>query len=210
MKFGTPKSITTPIVDLCRTLNPASAPVYLPIQPAPNAAPLDCFVNVRRAVGSGGGQIQYGWAIWEWPNVYVEAEHHAVYAAPDGRLIDISPSPLSAVTHRLFLPDDAATFDFENEGYRRDNVRRALSNDPLIEEMFHLASERTAILNAIPGFGMVQIEGDDAERFQGNQERAAQIELQLGMKYTAQGAPCPCGSGVKFKRCHGEPRKTDR
>ena len=136
---------------------------------------------------------------------------HAVYEPLSGPpWLDISPATQPPADRRLFLLDDDATYDFENEGLRRDNVRRALSSDPLVLEFFRLAEERNAILNAIPGVGMVSLAGDAAERFQRNQQRTASIQLQLAMKYTPQGAPCPCGSGQKFKRCHGQPRRNQQ
>ena len=105
------------------------------------------------------------------------------------------------------MSDDAATYAIENEDTRRDNVRRALTDDPLVQEFFRLAEERNAILNAIPGVGKVTLQGEAATRFQRNHQRAAEIEFQLGLKNSPQGALCPCGSGLKFKRCHGQPSR---
>ena len=203
-----PSSITAEILDLCRELNAAAAPTFIRITSAPGADVNDCFATVRRKVEGEGGRIQFGWAIWEWPNVFIEAEHHAVYEPPGGPpWLDISPAPQPEIARRLFLPDDTATYDFKDEGIRRDNVRRALTDDPLIQEFFRLAEERTTILNGVPGIGVVTLEGAGAERFQRNQQRSAEIQFQLAIKYTPQGAPCPCGSGLKFKRCHGQPRR---
>ena len=208
MPVGTPQFITPKILELCSTLNPAVKPVFLRITPAPGSEPNDCFVTVRRKVEQESGRMQFGWAIWEWPHVFVEAENHAVYEPPTGLpWVDISPPVVPEVTRRLFLPDDTATYDFATEGIRRDNVRMPLAADPLILEFFRIFEERNAILNAIPGIGMVAIEGDAAERFQRNIEQGELMELHLGMKYTPQNAPCFCRSGKKFKRCHGQIRR---
>ena|ERR1035441_961606 len=202
MQTRTPDAISPRVLDLCRQINPDATPCYITIIPEQGCAPNDCFNCVREKVARNGGRIRFGWSIWECAHVYLEAENHAVYQAEaDSPLLDITPSALPDITRRLFLPDDTATYDFENEGIRRDNVRMALADDPMVLEFFRLAQERNAILNGIPGIGTVAIEGDAAERFQRNHERATLVELQLGMKYTPQGAPCFCGSGKKFKRC---------
>ncbi len=204
----TPDTISAPVQELCRQINPHAAPIFLTIKADPGCVPNDCFDCVRRKIAREGGRIQFGWCIWEWPRVFIEAEHHAVYEPPTGPpWLDISPAAQPPATRRLFLSDDAATYAIENEDTRRDNVRRALTDDPLVQEFFRLAEERNAILNAIPGVGKVTLQGEAATRFQRNHQRAAEIEFQLALKNSPQGAPCPCGSGLKFKRCHGQPSR---
>lgn len=199
----TPKTIDAAVSRLCAAINPEARPVYLEIKPDPDSESLDCFHNVRRKAEREGGEIQLGWAIWTWPRVFVEAEHHAVYLSPEGQLIDTTPPQAHGITRRLFLPDAAAVYDFANEGVRRDNIRHALSNDPLIRSFFSAAERRTAILNAIPGIGMIAVDERIARQIAAAEEAVAQIQVQLAAKYTKPNDPCICGSGTKFKRCHG-------
>lgn len=200
-----PESISPEIVELSRRINPAAMPVFIPITPGLGCEVNDCFHCVRAKVAREGGRIQFGWSIWERPRVFIEAEHHAVYEPATGPpWRDITPCVLPEVRRRLFLPDDTAVYNYENEGIRRDNRRLALVDDPLVQEFFRLAEDRNEILNSIPGIGEVAIEGEAAERYQQNMARGAEIEFHFGMKYTPQGAPCFCGSGQKFKRCHGD------
>jgi hypothetical protein len=207
MNTRTPENISADVTKLCREISPTAMPIFVPITPEPGCNVNDCFHNVRRKVERGGGRIQFGWSIWEWPRVYVEAEHHAVYEPPAGPpWIDITPCAYPGNKRRLFLPDDTAIYDYENEGVRKDNRRLAIVNDPLVQEFFRLAQEHNEILNTVPGIGLVTLEGDAALRYQCNRQQHALIEYQLNMKYTPQGAACFCGSGQKFKRCHGEPR----
>jgi hypothetical protein len=192
-------------------LNPTAEPVYLRITSSPDDEPNYCFQNVQRRVHAAGGRIQFGWAIWERQNVYIEAEHHSVYASSDGTpWLDVTPNESPEITSRLFLPDDTAIYDFESPGIRRDNVRTALADDPLIFEFFRLAEERNMLMNSVPSVGKVVLDGEAARRYERNLERMIEIEHYLDMKYTPQNAPCPCGSGKKFKRCHGEPRRVRR
>jgi hypothetical protein len=202
-----PSPAAAHVRDLCQKIKAGADPVYIAITPEPGCEVADCFNCIRQKVARDGGRIQFGWALWEWPRVYVEAEHHAVYEPSTGPpWKDITPSALPHISRRLFLPDDTAVYDYANEGIRRENVRIAVAGDPLITELFRLAEERNAILNAIPGVGEVTLEGDTAVRFQHIREQQARVEFQLAMNYTPQNAPCPCGSGQKFKRCHGQRR----
>jgi hypothetical protein len=208
MNFArTPDNITARIRELCQQVSPGAEPVFIRIAPDPGCKPLDCFECVRRKVEREGGRIQYGWAIWEWPHVYVEAEHHAVFEPPGGLpCLDITPSASSEIKRRLFLPDNTAVYNFENEGILRDNFRLALSDDPLIQEFFAAASKRSAILNAIPGVNVTVNDVDEGTltRISQAEQLMDELLLALAMKYTPQNAPCFCGSGTKFKRCHGQ------
>jgi hypothetical protein len=62
-------------------------------------------------VARDGGEILYGWAIWEWPRVFIEAEHHAVWSK-GGCLTDVTPQVPPADTI-LFLPDTERAYDYE-------------------------------------------------------------------------------------------------
>lgn len=188
----------------CRGIRADSSAVLLRISPNEDSAPLDCFNNVRRKVAQCGGKIVFGWAIWEWPSVYLEAEHHAVYEPPSGPpWKDLTPSQVPEISARLFLADDAATYDFENEGIRRDNHRYALTNDPLVQSLFQSAQRHSQIMNSIPGVGNVQVSPAVARSLRAVEIENARITMQLATKYTPRNARCFCGSGEKFKRCHG-------
>jgi hypothetical protein len=145
----------------------AAEPNFITITPEPSCDPNDCFECIRRKVTREGGRIQFGWSIWEWPHVYIEAEHHAVYEPPAGSpWKDITPAPSAEIRHPLFLPDNDATYDFESEGILRDNKRLALNDDPLIQELFAVAEKRVAILNSIPGVGAVCMDLETAQSLQ--------------------------------------------
>src|ERR1700694_2905749 len=69
---------------------------------------------------------------------------------PNGSIEDITPSAFPDVQRRLFLPDDAAVYNFEDEGVLKPNVRLALCDDPLIDGFFAAAQDHEDILNSIP------------------------------------------------------------
>jgi len=195
---------TFQVLKFCRGISDEADPILLTIDPEEDCAPLDCFNNARRKATRSGGKIVLGWAIWEWPGIYIEAEHHAVYEpAPGEPWRDLTPAQIPGISTRLFLADSSADYDFENEGIRRDNHRLALRNDPLIRQFFQSAQRYNEIMNSIPGVGEVKVSPALAQQVYSAEIENAQLSLQLAMKYTPRNAPCFCGSGEKFKRCHG-------
>ncbi len=205
MMARTPDRNSISAKQFCREINPSSGPEYIAITPAPGCEPNDCFNCVRQKVERAGGRIQYGWAIWEWPGVYVEAEHHAVWEpSPGATLIDITPSDDPEDTRRLFVRDDAATYDFQNEGVLRHNKWQAQNDDPLIARFFHAVEAKKEILNSLPVVGEIVVDIETATRFEQAESEHIRLYELLARKYTPQSAPCFCGSGAKFKRCHGE------
>ena len=199
-------AVTEPVITLCRRIHPSNLPDYVNVKPEPGMKQVDCFPNVLKKVQAEGGSIRYGWAIWQCGPYYVEAEHHAVYEPPTGPpWVDVTP-PLLANTDRiLFLPDEVAVFDFDSD-QQRDNMRMPLVDDSRVREFCDLSSERTAILNSVPGFGQVVLEGEKAVRMTYIERRRAAIMLQLRQDYerkVGRNDPCPCNSGKKYKKCHG-------
>lgn len=160
----TPESISADVLELCGQINPDVRPVYIIITPGEGCEVNNCFDCVRQHVAQNGGRIQFGWSIWKWPRVCVQAEHHAVYEPPAGPpWVDFTPSGRPEVVRRLFLPDDRAVYDFGNERTRRDSRRLALNDDPLIKEFFAAAETRDAIRNSIPGKGSILVDCDAAK-----------------------------------------------
>ena len=209
MGAKTPDFISTHIVEFCRQVSPDAMPVYVQITPEPGCEVNDCFQCIRNKVSRSGGRIQVGWSIWEWPKVYVEAEHHGVYEPrPGSPWLDITPALDPAISRRLFLPDNNAVYDFDHEGMLRDNKRHALSDDPLIQEFFSAAQSRVELLNTVPGVGMVSMDVETHAKISAAGEKQRQLSYALGMKHTTRNEPCFCGSRQKFKRCHGEARRS--
>ena len=199
-------SVTEPVIALCRRIHPSNSPDYVIVKPEPGMKQVDCFLNVRKKVEAKGGRIQYGWAIWQCGQYYLEAEHHAVYEPPTGPpWVDITPPLLPTIDRILFLPDDTAVYGF-NTDQLRDNMRMPLVSDSRVQEFCGLSSERTAILNSVPGFGQVVLEGERAARMTYIERRRAAIMSELQQDYErkiGRNEPCPCNSGKKYKKCHG-------
>ena len=88
-------------------------------QPEVQARPKCCFQNVWEKVAKDGGEILFGWTFSHRINPqygdYVMATHHAVWCAPDNKLIDVTPftddpkhHPFTLGKYVLFLVDESA------------------------------------------------------------------------------------------------------
>lgn len=126
----------------CKTIAVADSPVLVPYEPLLGQPTLECFSIVpEHVVGHGGKQLT-GWAIWERPDVFIEAEFHAVWQDDDGLLHDLTPRDFT-VEHILFLPDPSR----EYTGRQVDNIRKALVDDFYVARFLKLFSRRFEILN---------------------------------------------------------------
>lgn len=119
MQLGvTPSAITPAIMTLCRELVANPEPRFLTVTPGPDADANDCFPVVERYVEEHGGSICYGWQLWEWPSVMIEAEFHAVWRSSTGELRDLTPK-LRPVPQVLFLPDPGRKYEGRQVSNRR-------------------------------------------------------------------------------------------
>jgi hypothetical protein len=93
---------------------------------------------------------------------------------------------LWALLSRLFLPDDSATYDFENDGFRQDNRRLAISDDQLIDEFFKAAKKRSAFFNDLPRVGAISINASESQELQKIERRLSRATDALAAKYAPQ------------------------
>jgi len=137
-----PPKVDPHVGDFCARVVSGSEPKYVSVIPRAHCPPNECFENVRLLVEREGGRCVYGWSIWEWPNVMIEAEFHCVWEFEPGRMNDVT-SRTDGERTILFLPDPNLTY----EGFQVDNVRFALRDDPLIKEFIGLAEKKHEIFN---------------------------------------------------------------
>jgi hypothetical protein len=194
----TPKEISSSIKEFCRSINRTSQPVFVPVQPMEHAEPDECFENVSTAVKMYEGQVLFGWAIWIWPNVWMKAEHHAVWQRVDGTTVDITPH-INHAKRVLFLSDQSKKYDFKTNR-RLDNIRRALTNDEdvarlfEIEAKFHEYEESHTVDDGLT----MRVNPRDYVRFLALKDAAY---LKLLRRYLGRNDPCPCLSGRRVKSC---------
>lgn len=190
MKFvTTPKEITPQILEMCRSICQSTLR-YIPVMPAAGSLPCECFPNVNGYIDKQGGTAVNGWAIWQRANVLIEAEAHCIWASPSGDLIDITPHS-HGEQEILFLRDDSLVYN----GLSIPSVRMPLTSSPLVREFIDLFEERDAIMSK--ELGMVYELPVQTVR------RMHELEYLFHTK-VGRNEPCPCGSGLKYKRCCGQ------
>jgi hypothetical protein len=213
MQVGrTPITISSFINDLCHELVRDPKPEFISVIPQPGIDLLDCFAAVGRRTEQDGGSVCYGWQIWEWPDVMIEAEFHAVWRDAVGRLHDITPKQIP-IDMILFLPDPERKY----EGRQVNNVRRALRSDPLILAWFKCCDAEFELLNRgerAYQVGEIELSPEEADELEQIRKRKLEFELQFSQtskpskqpqrfSHVGRNDPCPCGSGKKFKKCCG-------
>lgn len=197
MHTGTPKEITKHINRLIAKVAPGSKAIYLDVQPEPSAKANECFPNVEAKMAQAGGSMLCGWQIWEWPHVLVEAEFHAVWVAPDGALVDITPKQ-HGEKRILFVPTPTLTYD----GLAKDNMRMAVRDDMLVHHFIRVSEEIVMVVNRgdrAGQYGYVSVPAHEIEPLM-------EAKAFLGQSISAglrDHSPCLCGSGSKYKNCHG-------
>ena len=137
----TPAEITPEIIAFCESLK-ADPPIYVPAQSDRNGMYGFCNLGVLEKNKVDGGSIRFGWNVWEYPEVYLTAEFHAVWVSPTGELIDITPKP-DGETRIVFAgdPNYPPEFDFT----KRPNNCRARLYQPV--DRGKLAQARIASLS---------------------------------------------------------------
>ncbi|WP_238978994.1 SEC-C domain-containing protein [Novilysobacter arseniciresistens] len=197
MKTTTPPRVTRHIQRLIEKVVPGGQPVNLTVQPEAGAVVNECFPNVEAKIASAGGRMQCGWQIWEWPQVMVEAEFHAVWVSPEGQFVEITPKPHGEATI-LFVPDARRSYT----GIAVDNVRMPVRDDLLICHFIKASEAIVQVMNrgeCASQYGHVSVPAHEIEPLMMAQSFLGQ-SISSGLR---DHDPCLCGSGGKYKRCHG-------
>ena len=157
---------------------------------------MECFPNVGQMVREHGGQQINGRAIWQWSNILVEAEAHAVWKSPEGKLVDITPHD-NGEEQILFLCDESMIYSGEQIG----NIRLALTGSPLAAELIELSEKTEKIMSEYkPGTKIPLTELQ--RKIVPLASRRQELIMQLNRK-AERNEPCPCMSGLKYKKCCG-------
>ena len=187
---NTPQEITEDITAFCKKIVPDGQPEFLAVNAVLGAKALDCFPVVDEHVRGNGGASCYGWRIWEWPGVLLEAEFHAVWRDPAGQLHDISPPPTAGAKRGLFLPDPHKAY----HGRQVASVRQALSDDPNVATLIDAWDREYEFMNRgkrADEHGAIIIEGEESDELQEIQQLKALAMMSLAMStsQTTPGAP---------------------
>jgi hypothetical protein len=182
---------------ILRKIGSQHEPIYVPVYPERYAQVNECTTAVEKKVKIDGGEIVYGWQIWQTPLI-CEAEFHAVWRSPQGELIDITPKQ-SIVDNILFVPDDKIQYN----GCQIENIRINNTSSILVDDLIALYKALFRIMNKGERAGSyeIQLEGQEATIYSNLQ--SLKIELQ---HYIYNGGTletyCFCGSGRRYNECH--------
>ena len=100
-----PTEITDSIRQFANRITGRDDLVYVPVNQQPEALVGRCYYNVAHAVRLHGGEIILGFCFWTIRNLFLTAEHHAIWQRSDGTLVDPTPQPLPT-SRILFVPSD--------------------------------------------------------------------------------------------------------
>jgi hypothetical protein len=195
-----PEDLTDAVVSFCRKVSPHQLPCYVPVEPEPYCRINFCFQNIAKKIEIDGGSIEYGWQVWMWPDVFIEAEFHSVWKSPDDIYVDITPKD-DAHQEILFIPDSKKIY----AGYSIDNIRQSISGNRLVdlyiainECLFLIKNYRQVAYEYTVSLGRSEIDlCNDLTRWGYKIMRM----VQCG---SSRNASCPCGSGIRFKNCCGK------
>ena len=195
----TPLTINANVLRLREKIGITTEPVFVPVSLTDGNKIDDCFPNVKRKIANDGGSIQHGWMIWEWPGQLVEGEFHAVWVAPDGNYVDITPKP-DGERRILFIPDPDRVYEDDYV----DTIRLPLTDDPAILLTIQFNEEMQQLRRKYnDGSGEAKIPTEELIALRAKYSASLpQPQIRTAPK-VGRNDPCPCGSGKKFKRCHG-------
>lgn len=129
------------VLTFCRGISKA-APISVQVQAIGDEPINECVTIVPKHISTHGGEQLFGWAIWEWPGVFIEAEFHCVWRRPDGEIVDLTPRSIEieAIT---FLPDPERKY----RGRQIDNIRKPLRDGLLVRRFIAAAEAKFRAMN---------------------------------------------------------------
>lgn len=188
------------VSEISTALKLNSKPVVLNIVSGEGDEARGCFFNVQRRVESQGGEILFGWQLWEHPYM-IEAEFHAVWRSPDETLIDITPKDDRSIKQILFVQDNERSFN----GTQIDNFRLNTTGNRVIDDLIEVEKAKYRFMNKDGRdkiIGRVNLVGDDARLWQALAGLSGKLEY-LHMSGGNINSRCfMCNSGVPYKDCH--------
>lgn len=167
--------------ELCQRAVPGGCAVLVPHTPLAGKPLMECFSIVDDYIALHGGTAVVGWAIWEVPGVYIEAEFHTVWQAPDGVLHDLTPRP-KAFESILFLPDPTRHYT----GLQVDNIRQALVDDRDVYRYLHLVTRMFALTNAgdlATQYGEISLPPKAAKEYGKVADELSKLHPRLAKRY---------------------------
>jgi hypothetical protein len=116
------------VLTFCNGIS-TGTPMNIPYAPVVDEPFNECVSIVKEHVARHGGSAVYGWSIWEWPGVLIEAEFHVAWQSVDNGIVDITPKPVK-FKHTTFIPDP----EIKYRGVQINNIRKPLIDSAIVRE----------------------------------------------------------------------------
>lgn len=169
--------------EFCLGVAAGQEPIAVVCQPLPNQPENECFSILPEHARVFGGEQVIGWAIWERPSVFIEAEFHAIWRSPSGEHIDISTR-----AHRFesitFLPDPNRKY----VGRQVDNLRKPLVKDRDVIRFLYLARRKFEIENTgdlANQHGYITLPKKLEREYMDTMKELVRLENRLSKRYPA-------------------------
>jgi len=158
-------------------------PVCVKCEPQASEDENECFQLVQEKVDESGGKMVTGWAIWEKPGVFIEAEFHAVWVTPESEYIDLNPRPSNfKITEILFIPDNVTQY----KNQQIDNIRKALVDDDLVKRFLFLNRKYFEFMNRGERafqHGHIELTRREQKEYKKLLKSLIQVERKIHCKY---------------------------
>ena len=130
------------VSSFCRKVSPGQPPILITHDPLPGKPLKECFSIVPEHIAANGGKQKFGWAVFEFKRVWLEAEFHVVWEREDGVLLDLTPREVS-LDKILFIPDPERKY----EGVQINSIFSAISKKPCVKKFIKLSKAFYAATN---------------------------------------------------------------
>jgi len=138
----TPNKRSDYVKFFCRKVSPGQAPVLVPHKPLAGKPLKECFSIVPEHIMANGGKQVFGWAIFEFKKIWLEAEFHVVWETESGELIDLTPREV-AIEKIFFIPDPSKKY----EGNQVNSIFHKISKKPSVKKFISLSKEYYEAVN---------------------------------------------------------------
>ena len=114
-------------------------------------------------------------------------------------LCEITPKPES-ISKILFVPDENAKYD----GAMKNNIRMNTSGNGLVDDLIRVFDAQFRLMNKGERAYQNTVHFSEGESDLNQMLASAQVLIESMLASgSSRNSPCICGSGIKYKRCHG-------
>lgn len=199
LKIEPPKDLFPYVIEFTKSISPDNNPFFIKITNNPSGIIKECVKNVENYIKLHKGEKVFGWKIWEWYGIMIEAEFHTIWRSPSGELQDITPEE-QLFERVLFLQD--ATLNYKEE--QIDNIRKPLNDNPDVKKYIKAHQSLFEFMNRGERalmHGEVEFSDKEMKEYMNLQLNISKLGMLVDNSVPERNDLCRCGSGMKAKKC---------